>query len=215
MRISRRATTSWSSSNAGASAGGVFQKVQSASAVAAGLPANDDFNGARADGFGVYELTQRKGRRHSAWRAFLHPVRQRGNLTVLSGALALQVVVDGAARRATGVRVDGGGQVREVGANREVLLCGGAINSPQLLALSGIGPADHLRDVGVEPVVDVPGVGKNLQDHLATLVHYSRPNAGKFRDLMRFDRMAIAMLQAYIFKSGPATVLPGGPLLKI
>ena len=76
--------------------------------------------------------------------------------------------------------------------------------------LSGIGPADHLKEVGIEPIVDLPGVGQNLQDHLAVLVHYTRTNPGQFRNLMRFDRISVAMLQAYFFGSGPATVLPGG-----
>jgi choline dehydrogenase len=133
------------------------------SAVAAGYPRNDDFNGATLEGVGQYQVTQKRGRRWSSAAAYLHPAERRPNLTVRTGALTTRVLVSGG--RATGVEYRCGGRVHTVHATREVVLSGGAINSPQLLMLSGIGPADHLREVGVDVVHDLPGVGGGLQDH--------------------------------------------------
>ncbi|MGY1654097.1 GMC family oxidoreductase [Geodermatophilus sp. SYSU D01119] len=133
------------------------------SAVAAGYPRNDDFNGAAQEGVGQYQVTQRRGRRWSAADAYLRPALGRPNLTVLTGALTTRVLVSGG--RATGVEYRRGGQVHTAHASAEVALCGGAVNSPQLLMLSGIGPAAHLREVGVDVVHDLPGVGGGLQDH--------------------------------------------------
>jgi choline dehydrogenase len=133
------------------------------SAVAAGYPRNDDFNGAAQEGVGQYQVTQKRGRRWSAADAYLHPAMQRPNLTVRTGALTTRVLIEGG--RATGVEYRSGGRVHTARARREVVLSGGAINTPQLLLLSGIGPADHLREVGVDVVHDLPGVGGGLQDH--------------------------------------------------
>jgi choline dehydrogenase-like flavoprotein len=174
---------------------------------AAGYPVTRDYNGREQEGFGRSQSTIRNGRRASAASAFLKPARKRPNLTVEVGALATRILLDGT--RATGIEFVKDGMVQRVHAAREVILAGGVINSPQLLMLSGIGPADHLRETGIAPVVDLP-VGKNLQDHLAVLLLWTRPNAGAFRDLMRFDRMSLAMVRAYLFGTGPATVLPGG-----
>ena len=132
-------------------------------AVAAGFPRNDDFNGPTQEGVGQYQVTQRRGRRWSSAAAYLHPAEHRPNLTVRPGALTTRVLVSGG--RATGVEYRSGGRVHTARAEREVVLSGGAINSPQLLMLSGIGPADHLREVGVDVVHDLPGVGAGLQDH--------------------------------------------------
>src|SRR5262249_53445181 len=110
--------------------------------------------------------------------------------------------------RAPGVEYRKGGRVVQVEAAGEVILCGGAFNSPPLLMLSGIGPANHLREMGIEPVVDLP-VGKNLQDHLAVIVFFRRLDESSFLKQMRFDRMAVAMLQAYFFGTRPGTVGPG------
>lgn len=131
-----------------------------------GIAANDDFNGASQDGAGLFQVTQRRGRRASTAAAFLKPARRRPNLTVVTGAHATEVVLDDTT--ATGVRYGAkGGGSRTIRATREVVLCGGSINSPQLLMLSGIGPADHLRSHGIEVVADSPGVGANLVDHPA------------------------------------------------
>ena len=133
------------------------------SAVAAGYPRNDDFNGATQEGVGQYQVTQKRGRRWSSAAAYLHPAMSRPNLTLRTGALTTRVLVEDG--RATGVEYRCDGRVHTARATREVVLSGGAVNSPQLLMLSGIGPADHLREVGVDVVHDLPGVGGGLQDH--------------------------------------------------
>jgi choline dehydrogenase-like flavoprotein len=131
------------------------------SAVGAGYARNDDFNGTSQDGFGLYQVTQRHGARCSTATAYLRPAKARPNLEVRTGALAARVVL--AQGRAVGVQLQGSDVLIEGG---EVILAGGAVNTPQLLMLSGIGPADHLREHGVAVQVDQPGVGANLQDHL-------------------------------------------------
>ena len=145
-----------------------------ASAKEAGIERNDDFNGASQDGVGRFQLTQKRGRRWSAADAFLHPVKkERSNLTVATGAHVHKVLLEGT--RAVGVEYhdEDGIQTARVGSSGEVILCAGAFNSPQLLMLSGIGPADHLREVGVEVAVDSPHVGEHLQDHPLATVTYS------------------------------------------
>ncbi len=175
---------------------------------AAGYSLTEDYNGEVREGFGSSQATIKDGRRCSAAVAFLYPAMKRSNLTVETGAYATRITLEGT--RATGIEYSQHGSARHAAAEREVILSGGVFNSPQLLMLSGIGPADHLREVGIEPVIDLKGVGENLQDHLAVLVHYTRPEGGRFRDLMRFDRISMAMVQAFLFNSGPATILPGG-----
>ncbi len=135
-----------------------------------GLTLNDDFNGAGQDGFGFYQVTQRNGRRCSAAAAFLTPILARPNLTVLTGAHTTKVAIE--ARKATGVEFRHQDVMKTARADREVILCGGAINSPQLLMLSGIGPADDLRQLGIDVVADIPGVGSNLQDHVVVGAYY-------------------------------------------
>jgi choline dehydrogenase len=133
------------------------------SAQAFGLPANNDFNGPEQDGVGYYQVTQRRGRRWSTADAYLRPALGRPNLTVRTDALATKVLVENG--RTTGVRFIADGKEEEALAQREVILCGGAVNSPQLLMLSGLGPADHLRSLGIDVVADLPSVGTGLQDH--------------------------------------------------
>ncbi|HEX2885001.1 choline dehydrogenase [Vineibacter terrae] len=132
-------------------------------AVQAGYPRNNDFNGPRQEGVGYYQLTTRGGRRCSSARAYLQPARGRANLRVVTGALTEKVVIEDG--RATGVRYRVGDRVETATAGREVILCGGAINSPQLLMLSGVGPAEHLAENGIEVKRHLPGVGENLHDH--------------------------------------------------
>lgn len=141
-----------------------------AAAEAVGISRNDDFNGAEQAGAGLYQLNQRNGRRESGATAFLKPARRRENLTVRTGAFVRRVLIEKG--RAVGVEVEADGEIEEIYAEREVILCGGAINSPQLLMLSGIGPADDLRSHGIDVVADRPGVGDNLQDHLIVGLHY-------------------------------------------
>ena len=176
-------------------------------AKAAGYPHTPDYNGAQQEGFGRGQFSIRNGRRSSTASAYLKPARGRSNLVVETGAHATRVLLNGT--RATGVEYAVDGTVRQAHADREVVLCLGAFNTPQLLMLSGIGQAAHLREIGIAPVVDLP-VGRNLQDHLAAMVNFTRPNHGPFRNLLRFDRMAVAMVQAYLLGTGPATVVPGG-----
>ena len=133
-------------------------------AVDAGHARNDDFNGPTQAGFGLYQVTQRNGARCSTATGFLDPVRQRPNLQVRTHALVEQILFDG--DRAVGVQLRHGRYRREQIEAGEIVLAGGAINSPQLLMLSGIGPAAHLRALGIDVVADLPGVGGNLQDHL-------------------------------------------------
>jgi choline dehydrogenase len=139
----------------------------------AGLARNEDFNGEEQDGVGMYQVTQRGGMRASAAVAYLHPVMERANLTVLPYMLVQQVLFDGT--RAVGVRASQLGQPQELRAEREVILCGGAYNSPQLLMLSGVGPAEHLATREIETLFDQPAVGQNLSDHPATQLVWTTP----------------------------------------
>ena len=143
-------------------------------AAQAGHARNADFNGSQQDGFGLYQVTQSNGARCSAATAYLDPVKSRPNLKIITGALARHVTFERG--RANGVVYTVGGRAFCEGATREVLLCGGTINSPQLLMLSGIGPATHLRQHGIDVLADLRGVGANLQDHLdaCTLQHCTR-----------------------------------------
>ena len=136
-----------------------------------GIPANADFNGPTQDGTGLYQVTQKNGSRQSAFDAFLRPVRRHSNLTILSRAHATRVLIEGT--RATGIEYTVDGSLQQVRADREVILAAGAVNSPELLLLSGIGPADELKRTGIAPVHDLPGVGKNLQDHPMVSVAYA------------------------------------------
>jgi len=138
-----------------------------------GAKANDDFNGPRQDGVGWYQLTQRNGQRCSAATAYLHPVLSRPNLTVLTDALVTNVIIEGG--HATGVRYLHHGEPQTARANAEVILSGGAVNSPQLLMLSGIGPAEHLIEMGIDVHADLRGVGGNLSDHPVLPVIWSTP----------------------------------------
>ena len=129
-----------------------------------GIPANPDFNGALQEGAGYYQVTQKKGMRWSAVNGYLKPALHRPNLTVRTATMVTRIEIEQG--RATGVSYVKDGKAESVRATREVLICGGAINSPQLLMLSGLGPADHLQSLGIAVVADLPGVGRNLQDHL-------------------------------------------------
>jgi choline dehydrogenase len=138
--------------------------------IEAGYPHTPDVNGRQQEGFGIFDRTTRAGRRWSVARAYLAPAAGRPNLTVATGALTLGLDLEG--RRATGVRYLQDGEQRQARATREVILCGGAFNTPQLLQLSGIGPADHLRRLGIDVRHDLPGVGSNLNDHPDIVVQH-------------------------------------------
>jgi 4-pyridoxate dehydrogenase len=173
----------------------------------AGWPATEDANGIEPIGFGRAQFTIREGRRASASAAYLKPVLTRPNLSLRTGAHVTRVTLRGS--RATGVDFVHQGATVHVEASREVILCGGVFNSPQLLMLSGIGPAAHLRVLGIAPRVDLP-VGRNLRDHLMVGLRWRRLGLGPFRRLMRTDRITLAMAQAWLFRTGPATALPLG-----
>ncbi len=141
-----------------------------AAGVAAGVPANSDFNGVTQEGIGLLQVTQRNGRRCSSATAYLRPAERRPNLSVVTEAHASRILCEG--HRATGIEYELGHERKRAHASREVIVCAGAVNSPQLLMLSGIGPAAHLREHGVGVVLDLPGVGENLQDHPGLLPCY-------------------------------------------
>jgi choline dehydrogenase len=151
------------------------------SAINAGAAANKDFNGASQDGVGFYQVTQKDGRRNSAADAYLHPVQDRPNLTVQTDALATSVIIEGG--HAVGVRYLQRGAEQVARASTEVILCGGAINSPQLLMLSGIGPADQLREHNLPVYVDSPGVGANLSDHPIVTALWTTPGMKSLAEL--------------------------------
>ena len=175
---------------------------------AAGYPHTEDYNGKTQEGFGRSQYTIRDGRRSSSSRAHLRLAQGRKNLTVLTGVHALRLIVQGA--RATGVAyAAANGGVKEVRAESEVVVSAGAFNSPQLLMLSGIGPAGHLRAQGIGVKADLP-VGQNLQDHLGAYVTFSRLSPGNFHGVMRLDRMLVSLVRAYLFGTGPGSIVPGG-----
>jgi choline dehydrogenase len=154
------------------------------SAVAAGFERTDDFNGAEQEGAGLYQVTCKKGRRWSTYKAYLEPAESRGNLTIRTHALAERVVVEGG--RAVGVQYRRGAETVTAYAEAEVVLSGGAVNSPQLLMLSGIGPAQHLEEHGIDVVQHLPGVGENLHDHPVTPVIWHTKDA---TDLIQFNTL--------------------------
>jgi choline dehydrogenase len=154
-----------------------------------GLPANDDFNGVAQDGVGFYQVTQRRGRRWSAADAYLRAVMDRGNVTVATDSPVTRVLIEHG--RAVGVRYRRQGVEREARADREVLLSGGAVNSPQLLLLSGVGPGEHLRAHGIDAVVDAPRVGEGLQDHPWCLPGWHTPRTRTFWEQATPENMAL------------------------
>ena len=180
----------------------------------AGYPVNDDFNGAAQEGCGRYDFTIRRGKRWSTSFAFLRPVRRRRNLSVATDALTLRVLVEKG--RATGVEISHRGRPRRVRAEREVILCAGTVNSPQILMLSGIGPPAALERHGIGVVHDLPGVGRNLQDHVDCVLAWEcKKPVTLYRDL-RADRLALSVARGLLFGEGIATTFPyeAGAFLK-
>jgi choline dehydrogenase len=170
-------------------------------AVEAGYPRNDDFNGATQEGAGFYQNTMRNGMRSSTAVAYLKPARRRGNLEVVSEALAARVLFDG--RRATGVEYMVGEDKRTAHANVEVIVAGGAFNSPQLLQLSGLGPAELLRSLGIPVIADLPGIGDGLSDHYFGRLIFKCKEPITLNDAVRNWRQgATAVLQYALFRRG-------------
>ncbi len=179
-----------------------------AAASAAGHASTEDYNATGAEGFSKLQMTIRNGRRCSAATAYLRPAMHRPNLKVLTRAMTTRVVLEGA--RAIGIEYLRGGQRQTARAAGEVILCGGVINTPQLLMLSGIGDPGTLRRHGIAVAVASPGVGRNLQDHPSVIVMYHRAEPGPFHRAMRYDRIGRSLVQAYLFGTGFASDVPGG-----
>ncbi len=167
-----------------------------------GIPYNPDFNGAQQAGVGFYQLTQRDGKRSSAASAYVRPNAGRNNLEVRTGVFINRIVIEN--HRAVGVEIRDGSRNIVIRADREVIITSGAIGSPKLLLQSGIGPADELKQIGVTPQHDLPGVGRNLHDHLDlfTISECSGPHS--YDGYAKPHMAAWAGLQYFLFKRGPA-----------
>ena len=181
-----------------------------AACIEAGIPANNDFNGAANEGAGVFQTTQKNGARWSTVNAYLKPALKRPNLTLRPQTQVARVVIENG--HASGVEYLVNGKIETVRANREILLCGGAINSPQILMLSGVGRAAHLKEMDIEVVVDLPGVGENLQDHLASGASYHSTKPISLNDAQKPGNV----LNYLLFKKGPltSTIAEAGAFIK-
>ena len=174
-----------------------FEAVQQA-----GYPLTKDVNGYQQEGFAKFDRNIRNGRRLSAARAYLHPVMKRPNLTVVTRALTSKILFDG--KRAVGVQYKHGGQSKRVYGG-EIICCSGAINSPQLLQVSGIGNAAELRALGIDVVHDVPGVGENLQDHLEVYIQYSCRQPVSLQPALKWYNKPLIGLEWLLFRKGTAS----------
>ncbi len=182
----------------------VFKETWTAVAAELNLPTTDDFNGAHPEGLGCYQVNIRQGRRHSAADAFLRPALRRQNLLLETHAWISKIRI--AQGRAVGVTYHRGNEVHDASAAREVLVCAGAVNSPQLLQLSGIGPAATLRAAGIEPRIDNSNVGGHLQDHLAAVYSY-RATQPTLNDVLRGAHGRLrAGLQYLLTRRGPLSL---------
>ncbi len=182
--------------------------------VQAGFKKADDFNGADQEGVNTYDFTIKDGKRQSAAVAFLHPVMNRENLTVETDALTTRVLFTEG--KASGVEYRQGVELKTASADREVVLSGGAINSPQLLLLSGIGPGAQLQHLGIPIIKDLPGVGENLQDHLDVLLRWRSLQPISAYGASKFPNNALTLLRWRLASSGwgAAAPTPGGAFLK-
>ena len=176
-----------------------------AAAQAAGYPFNPDYNGAEQEGVGFFQLTAKNGRRCSSAVAYLNPVKSRDNLQIITHAQVEKVIIEG--KRATGVTyTDRSGNLQTVKARKEIVLSGGAINSPQILMLSGIGEAAQLADNGIDVVQELSGVGKNLQDHLQARLVYKCNEPTLNDEVSSLWGQARIGLKYLMFRSGPMTM---------
>ncbi|MBT3332338.1 MAG: choline dehydrogenase [Rhodospirillaceae bacterium] len=173
----------------------------------AGYGINPDYNGDKQDGFGYYQVTQRGGRRHSAARAFLGPASHRANLEIETNAIAGRLIVEG--KRVVGVEYTVNGQTRQARARREVILSAGAVQSPQLLELSGIGQPELLQDLGIDVVHALPGVGENYRDHYTTRVNWRVRNATTLNEQSRGWRLGLEVMKYAIARKGMLTYTAG------
>ena len=168
--------------------------------VQAGYPRTEDQNGYCQEGFGSMDMTVNNGVRWSTAKAYLNPASSRKNLDVRSGTLVIRVILQG--NRANGIEIYANGKFEIIHCDREVILCGGAINSPQLLQLSGIGRARHLEKVGIPVVIDLPGVGENLQDHIEIYVQHSCKLPISLYPATKFLKRAMVLLEWMFTKKG-------------
>lgn len=176
----------------------------------AGIPYNPDFNSGEQKGTGLYQLTTRDGRRCSAAVAYLNPARKRGNVKVHTGLEVTRILVEG--DRAVGIEYISSGRPVQLRAEREVIVCSGALGSPRILQLSGIGPAAMLEKAGVKVVHDLPGVGENLQDHTDCYLIYELKSASSYDKYKKLRWQVAAAVEYGLFRSGPITsnVCEGG-----
>src|ERR1700676_4720513 len=173
-----------------------------------GIPTNPDFNGASQEGAGFFQTTTRRGRRASTAFSYLRPARGRGNLHVETEALAQRILFEG--RRARAVEYRQGSSLRTARARKEILVSGGAYNSPQLLQLSGVGPAELLKQHGIDVVLDAPGVGHDLQDHLQVRVVMRCAKSITLNDIVNHPvRRIMAGVQYAALRKGPLTIAAG------
>jgi choline dehydrogenase len=173
-----------------------------------GIPRNADFNGATQEGAGYFQTTTRHGRRASTAVAYLRPAKSRTNLHIETAALAQRILFEG--RRAVAVEYRKGGDLRTARARKEILVCGGAYNSPQLLQLSGVGPAELLRRHGIDVVLDAAGVGSDLQDHLQVRVVMCCTQRITLNDVVNSPaRKVLAALRYAAFRTGPLSIAAG------
>ncbi|MBT6272544.1 MAG: choline dehydrogenase [Chromatiales bacterium] len=177
------------------------------SAQTAGYPHNHDYNGAEQEGFGYYQTTMKEGRRVSTAKAFLHPVRDRPNLTVETNAHVVKVIIEG--HRAVGVEFKQRGQERRMHAGREVILAAGTVQSPQLLELSGVGQPDRLRDQGIAVTHELPGVGENLHDHYIVRLSFELRGVRTLNERLRGLSFAGELLKFAIGRKGALTIPAG------
>lgn len=182
-------------------------------AIAAGYRVTEDYDGALQEGFARGDVAiDAKGRRASTARAYLYPARHRANLAVETRALTHKILIEHG--RAVGVEYSRGGQLHRVRATREVVVSGGVYNSPQLLMLSGIGPADELRRHGIQPILDLPGVGRNLAEHPRLPLSFLATKPVTFTRELRFDRAMLSAVRWALFGKGPfATQICSGTVL--
>ena len=175
-----------------------------------GVPYNPDFNSGNQIGCGLYQVTMRDGRRDSAATSYLNPARQRKNLSVWTDRRVTRIVVEHG--RAVGVEYVERGRKQTIRAEREVIVTSGGVGSPHLLLLSGIGPADHLRSVGVPVVHDLPGVGENFQDHIDVFLIYDLTGPHSYDKYKKLHWQAAAGLQYVLFGNGPvvSNIAEGG-----
>ena len=172
-----------------------------ASAEEAGHKINKDMNGEDQEGFGMYDVTIHKGERASASKYYLNPARKKSNLKVFTQSFVEKIIFEGT--KAIGIEVNIKGKINKIFANKEIILSGGSINSPQLLMLSGVGPASHIKEKGIKVIKNIPGVGRNLQDHLETYIQQECNTSDTLYKYINKFNMVKAGIQWFLNKSGP------------